>query len=245
MYYNSWYNYYTNLHTICREGYMSHLRNHKSQSHIFAATSNVAPTGRYGTKWQNHIPHQQCHHHRHHPCHYHHSNTIIIKNWKTYAVIIIDMMARMNYDPKKVLFWRQSIWNRIGQYRWVGIVFVLVFVFRTVYFNTDGWVAGTNNNKTLSPIGEHGTTIPERSVAELRDVLGILRLILGSQLYFTSPWWGWWCQLRWWVGGGMIKKVMIMPIAKFWRPFGFGLDPFLLQKICLFWPGKICWLAWS
>ena len=69
----------------------------------------------------------------------------------------------------------------------MGIVFVLVFVFRTVYFNTDGWVAGTNNNKTLSPIGEHGTTIPERSVAELRDVLGILRLILQSQLYFTSP----------------------------------------------------------
>ena len=73
----------------------------------------------------------------------------------------------------------------IVQYGWVGIVFV--FVFGTAYFNTDGWVAGTNNRKTLSPIGEHGTTIPDRSVAELRDVLGILRLILRSQLYFTLP----------------------------------------------------------
>ena len=32
--YNSWYNYYTNLHTICREGYRSHLRNHKSQTFV-------------------------------------------------------------------------------------------------------------------------------------------------------------------------------------------------------------------
>ena len=73
----------------------------------------------------------------------------------------------------------------IVQYGWVGIVFV--FVFGTAYFNTDGWVAGTNNRKTLSPIGDCGTTIPDRSVPELRDVLGILRLILRSQLYFTSP----------------------------------------------------------
>ena len=49
------------------------------------------------------------------------------------------------------------------------------------------WVAGTNNRKTLSPIGERGTTIPDRSVPELRVVLGILRLILRSQLYFTLP----------------------------------------------------------
>ena len=73
----------------------------------------------------------------------------------------------------------------IVQYGWVGIVFV--FVFGTAYFNSDGWVTGTNNRKTLSPIGDCGTTIPDRSVPELRDVLGILRLILRSQLYFTSP----------------------------------------------------------
>ena len=66
-------------------------------------------------------------------------------------------------------------------------MFVIVFVFGTAYFNTDGWVAGTNNRKTLSPIGDCGTTIPDRSVAELRDVLGILRLMLRSRLYFTWP----------------------------------------------------------
>ena len=73
----------------------------------------------------------------------------------------------------------------IVQYGWVGIVFV--FVFGTAYFNLDGWVTGTNNRKTLPPIGDCGTTIPDRSVPELRDVLGILRLILRSPLYFTSP----------------------------------------------------------
>ena len=68
----------------------------------------------------------------------------------------------------------------------MGIVFVFVFVFGTAYFNSDGWVTGTNNRKTLSPKGDCGTTIPDRSVAELRDVLGILRLMLRSHLYFTS-----------------------------------------------------------
>ena len=71
----------------------------------------------------------------------------------------------------------------IVQYGWVGIVFV--FVFGTAYFNSDGWVTGTNNRKTLSPIGDCGTTIPDRSVPELRDVLGILRLILRPQFHFT------------------------------------------------------------
>ena len=172
----------------------------------------MAPAGRYGTRWQNRRPHQHHHHHRHHPRHYHHSNTIIIKNRTTCAIITIEKIARMNYDPKKSLIqWKKyladclfhyrtdgwTIWRvyvsvcictcieSIVQYGWVGIVFV--FVFGTAYFNLDGWVTGTNNRKTLPPIGDCGTTIPDRSVPELRDVLGILRLILRSQLYFTSP----------------------------------------------------------
>ena len=70
--------------------------------------------------------------------------------------------------------------------------------------------------------------------------------LLDLLIWWRQRWWGWWCQLRWWWWWwGNNKKVMMMPIAKFWRRFGFGFDPFLLQKICLFWPGKICRLVCS
>ena len=156
-YCNSWYNYYTKLHTICREGCRSHLRNHKSQTFVHFIFLLLLQT------W-------------HHLEDMGKGGKIIFRiNIITTAAIILAITITSTRSssrterlalsspstgwqgwtmiPKSHWFWRQSIWQTdvslhngwmdnlnsickflylylqesIVQHGWVGIVFVFVF----------------------------------------------------------------------------------------------------------------------